>query len=348
VIRVRLKMTERLPQLRAKRGHLKGTITRLESFVDDPESVASGSAADLQARRSRLVSTFQNYETVNIEMSIIDESESETSEMTVFEDKYYRILAKLDEAISRLNTKQTVKVEQTQPFGSKIPNIDIPYFDGKDFTKFKPFMDLFNAVFDKNPTLSDVQKLFYLRKYVTDDALGIIVNLPIVNESYKEAMDLLKKRFDNKPRLITNHINLLLDLPSMQKGTAANIRAFVSQIQQQTHALKNLEQPVKDWDMLLISVLTRKLDAFTNRAYHLDREDPENMPTMDEFISFLEKRAMALEDSPQDKSSNFEPRFQYKPNNYTKVSNVAANTYNSPCAFCSKQQHPLYACPKFI
>lgn len=127
-----------------------------------------------------------------------------------------------------MKTPQSDLAQNSQT--SQIPNIDIPYFSGKDFTKVKPFMDFFCAVFDKNPTLSDVQKLFFLRKHVTDDALGIIVNLPIVNESYHEAMDLLKKRFDIKPRLISNHIAVILDIPSMQKGTAANIKTFISQI----------------------------------------------------------------------------------------------------------------------
>lgn len=107
---------------------------------------------------------------------------------------------------------------------------------------------------------------------------------------------MLEKRFDNKTRLIGNHISDLLDLPTIQKGTAASIRSFVSDVQQQLHALKNLGQPIDTWDMLLISILTRKLDQITNRAYQLDR-DLEKLPFMVDFLSFLEKRAIALEDS---------------------------------------------------
>lgn len=121
---------------------------------------------------------------------------------------------------------------------SKLPNIEISSFDGRDFTKFKPFLDLFTALIDNNKSLSNIQKLFYLRKYLLGDALSVIVNLPVVNESYPEALALLRKRFDNKSRLISNHINHLLDLPQMQKGTASSIRAFISEIQQQIHALK--------------------------------------------------------------------------------------------------------------
>lgn len=124
-----------------------------------------------------------------------------------------------------------------------------------------------------------MQKLFYLRKYLTNDALSVIVNLPLVNESYPEAINLLEKRFSNNVRIIFNHLNILLDLPPMQKGTAAKIRSFIGDVRQQINALKNMNQQVDKWDMLLISVLSRKLDSYTNRAYHLDRTS-DSLPTL--------------------------------------------------------------------
>lgn len=82
----------------------------------------------------------------------------------------------------------------------------------------------------------------------------------------------------------------------MQRGTAASIRSFVSMIQQQMCALRNLDMPISQWDMLLIPILCRKLDQMTHRAYQLDR-DSTKLPTISEFVEFLEKRAIALEDS---------------------------------------------------
>ncbi|KOB52263.1 Gag-pol polyprotein, partial [Operophtera brumata] len=228
----------------------------------------------------------------------------------------------------------------------KLPNIEISAYDGKDFAQFKPFIDLFNAVIDSNQSLSNVQKLFYLRKYLTADALSVIINLPLVNESYPEAIKLLEKRFDNETRLISNHINVLLDLPQMQKGTAANIRSFISDARQQLYALKNLKQPVETWDMLLISILSRKLDSYTNRAYHLDRSSLDKLPTLEEFLSFLEKRAVALEDSSPLQNTCYEGK-SAKLNNNHKVTNIVTKSNSKRnCPFCSND-HPIYSCPKF-
>ncbi|XP_047999874.1 uncharacterized protein LOC125237004 isoform X1 [Leguminivora glycinivorella] len=344
--------TETLKKLRVKRSQCKGTITRIENFVQDPVSLAAASADILEARKEKLISTLKDYEKVQMDILGIDEGDSE--QVGDIEDKYYSILAKINSSLKMLNTKVTSECHNAST--CKLPTIEIPFYDGKDFTKFKPFFDLFSAVIDNNNSLSDVQKLFYLRKYLQEDALAVIVNLPLVNESYKEAIHLLKRRFDNKARLIANHISILLDIPTMQKGTAVSIRTFVSQINQQIHALKNLEEPVDKWDMLLISILTRKLDQFTNRAYQLDR-DLDTMPTMASFIEYLEKRAIALEDSQQNKHSTCyegtNKHFNIKSTCYEgvhksipKVTNVVSKSL-PPCRYCENKDHQIYNCHIF-
>lgn len=247
---------ENLKKLRVVRGQLKAAVSRLETFVSDPLILSSVSIEALQVRIEKLTSIFKEYEKVQIDILTLDEKDTEN--IANMEDKYYFVLSKLNLALKSVNTSE---MSPTNISTSKLPHIDVPVFSGKDFTKYIPFIDLFTAVIDNNKVLSDVQKLFYLRKYLTDEALGVIVNLPLVNESYKLALELLRKRYDNKSRLIFNHINILLQMPVMQKGTAAAIRSFISQVQQQLYALKNLQQPVHTWDMLLISILSKKLDS---------------------------------------------------------------------------------------
>lgn len=336
-------MTEtELKRLRAQRGLCKSTITRIENFINDPINVASSTIDTLEARKEKLISTLKNYESVHLDILNLDGKDTEC--VGEIEDKYFAVLGKINVALRQLKTR--VDSERHSISTCKLPNIEISTFDGKDFAQFKPFMDLFNAVIDRNNSLSNVQKLFYLRKYLTADALAVIINLPLVNESYPEAIKLLKKRFDNETRIISNHIGLLLDIPQMQKGTATSIRSFISEVRQQLYALINLKQPVESWDMLLISILSRKLDSYTNRAYHLDRLSPDNLPTMEEFMSFLEKRAIALEDSSPQKSTCYEGKSKSN-NNNNKVSNIATKTNSKrSCTFCNND-HPIYTCPKF-
>ncbi|KAL0853130.1 hypothetical protein ABMA27_012894 [Loxostege sticticalis] len=330
---------EDLKRLRKLRSNCKSTITRLENFINDPVNLSSASIEMLEVRRDKLINTLKQYEGANLDISGLDDNDEE--DVGLVEDKYYRVLGKINAAIVQLNSHDVHEKQSN----CKLPSIELSTYDGKDFTLFKPFIDLFNAVIDKNQSLSNVQKLFYLRKYLQGDALSVIINLPLVNESYPEAIKLLEKRYDNQARIVTNHINHLLDLPQMQKGTASSIRSFVSDVRQQLHALKNLAQPVEKWDMLLISVLSRKLDNYTNRAYHLDRPSTDNLPTMDEFLTFLEKRAIGLEDSLPLKNASYEGRSKSNFNNI-KVSNIATKPKGRSCSFCNND-HPIYSCPKF-
>ncbi|KAG7300051.1 hypothetical protein JYU34_015583 [Plutella xylostella] len=324
-------MENELKSLKVLRAQLKGTFTRMQSFVNDA-SFSNANVEMLQARKDKLNSTLKDYEKVQLDILTIDDQDGES--MGHLEEKYFTIISKINERLKQLNSIETSSNSNVST--SKLPNIDLPVFSGKDFTKYTSFMDMFTAVIHNNNTLSDVQKLFYLRKYLSDDALSVIINLPIVNESYKEALTLLKKRFDNQTRLILNHINIILELPSMQKGTATSIRSFISEVEQQLYALKNLKQPTHEWDMMLIAILTKKLDQFTNRAYQLERNS-DSLPTMVEFLSFLEKRAMALEDSGTYES--YHKKFMQK-----SVSNVVTNNI---CKFCNGSNHAIHGCPSF-
>ncbi|KAL0851491.1 hypothetical protein ABMA28_007284 [Loxostege sticticalis] len=331
-----------LKRLKNKRRSCKATITRIQNFVMDPVALTGAGIDMLEARRDKLVSTLKEYEENNIDIQSLDEDDRENEEEV--ESQYFKVLSKLQEALKALKRCETQS--NTNISNSKLPSIEIASFDGKDFSKYQPFMDLFTALIDNNKILSNVQKLFYLRKYLQDEALSVIINLPITNESYPEAISLLNRRYNNKSRLIANHLNYILDLQVIQKGTAAALRTFTSEVQQQLYALKNLGQPTDKWDMLLISILIKKLDSYTVRAYHLDRASPDKLPTLDEFFAFIEKRAIALEDSsPQNVS---------KPNNYSKhfkaqVTNFAINSKNKKqfCIFCNKMDHLLFMCPKF-
>lgn len=336
--RTTMSAAEQLKSLRLARGQLKGTITRIENYANDDENFTAAKCELLLVRKDKLVNTFKDYEKIQLDILSLDETDPES--MSTMEDRYFTIIAKLNSGVKGLSMSETQQNNNITT--SKLPNIDIPYYNGKDFTKFTPFIDLFMAVIHNNKSLSDVQKLFYLRKFLQDDALSVIINLPLVNDSYKEALGLLKKRFDNQARLIINHINIILDLPSMQKGTAAAIRSFISGVQQQLYALKNLKQPIEQWDMLLISILTKKLDQYTNRSYQLDRNS-ETLPTMEEFLSFLEKRAMALEDSSQ--TSLCEVK-EFKRITPIKVTNVATKK-EQKCLYCEGTNHAIYGCVKY-
>lgn len=131
--------------------------------------------------------------------------------------KYFCMLSKIDDRLKVLSKIKVTKESEGHVAiraNSQLPTLDISRFDGKDFTKYKPFMDIVKAVVDNNLKLTNVERLCYLHKYLAGEALGVIINLPLINESYSEALLLLDKKFHNNAQLITSHINtsILLDL----------------------------------------------------------------------------------------------------------------------------------------
>ena len=61
-------------------------------------------------------------------------------------------------------------------------------------------------------------------------------------------------------------------------------------------ALNNLEPNVRFWDAVILCILYRKLDAYTSRAFQLERNADEE-PTIEAFLDYMDKRALALENA---------------------------------------------------
>ncbi|XP_072375734.1 uncharacterized protein [Diabrotica undecimpunctata] len=171
----------------------------------------------------------------------------------------------------------------------------------------------------------------------------LVHNMPqhhaTMNDSYNEALQILNNRYNNETMIINSHIYQVLDIPAMQKGTASSLREFISKVKQQIGALKNLNQPVDSWDMLLVCILSRKIDQFTNRSYQIDR-DSSSLPSLNGFLKYLENRAMALE------ATNSTSETKLKENKQL-THLVTKSQSNVKCQYCSINGHKLYSCKKF-
>jgi len=76
--------------------------------------------------------------------------------------------------------------------GVKLPKLEAPKFDGK-YTNWISFWEQFNVAIHSQTSLSNVEKLAYLRNSLKDgSAKGIIDGLSTSGEFYVEAIDTLK------------------------------------------------------------------------------------------------------------------------------------------------------------
>lgn len=332
--------------LKKQRAALKGSITRIETFVDANTS-SNLNKSEFVTRETYLHKTFEQYCQIQNQIEEIDENEVADKETT--EMKYLSVWAKLRDNISRLeanNSQQTPSQAQGSSMQNnpRLPSLNTPSFSGK-IEDWQSFIDLFNAIIDSS-NLDNVQKFLYLKGALSGEALKLINELPLTNQNYINALQLLKTRFENKLIVINAHLKGMLDVPIITKGSGKQLRYFLTHIKQHLNSLKALKLPVKEWDVLLIFLFTQKLDFQTHKAYELEKTTGTTstmLPTVDEFIEFLEKRCVALE--------NIEGE-TLKGNNsglkYTKPTLFGQKQQNTnECIFCNKVGHKIVKCYKF-
>lgn len=228
----------------------------------------------------------------------------------------------------------------------RLPKLNLPVFSGK-YDEWFPFHDLFNSIIHGNASLSDVQRLQYLRASLSGDALSIISALEISDQNYAVAWNTLRERYDNKRVVVSTHIKAILELPDMIKENVSELRQISYGVVKHLPALKALRKPVDTWDDLLIHILSSKLDPLTLREWQ-DTQRSTELPTLKQFTDFIVQRSQTLEASVK---SNVNPtnrvsaRLQGLHNTKRQASHVATSKFK--CAYCDKE-HAIYSCKGFL
>lgn len=242
------------------------------------------------------------------------------------------------------------------------PQLDIPIFNGS-YQQWVSFKDLFSEAIHNNPSLSNAQKLQYLKSKLRGEPERLIQHLPISSENYLGAWDILNNRYENKKRIFNSHISALMNLPVMPQATVQNIKRLHDVTIECLNAIKNLGVNIDTWDPILVYILTQKLDTDTNNDYNESLTNSKQLPNLSEFLEFLEKRFTSMENArrKQEQRSNInattssskaEKSFQFKPyySSYKATSQSSSLQNNSriKCPICNSMEHGIYYCKQFL
>ncbi|XP_029172429.1 uncharacterized protein LOC114941586 [Nylanderia fulva] len=219
----------------------------------------------------------------------------------------------------------------------QLPRISLPRFSG-EFSDWESFRDQFKALIIENSDLVDVNRLQYLHSCVKGDAFDIVRNLALVDSNFKVAWDLLIARYDNKRRLVHEHIHELTSLTPINSESASALSALRDKANVAIKALKHLGRAVDQWDDILVYLIVQKFDKATRKAWELQLGDTTEYPTFDSLEHFLTSRIRAFE--------NILPFNKGKTSNQLSVQSHVTNTSAMKCPVCQKP-HLLFACPEF-
>lgn len=161
--------------------------------------------------------------------------------------------------------------------GVKLPKIDVPTFNGS-ILNWRTFWEQFSVAVHTHSSISDAEKLVYLRHSVKDgSAKSVIEGLSRTGDQYNEAIDCLKTRYD-RPRLIHQaHVKKILEVPSLKLGNGKELRYLHDTVQQHLRALKAMGYEPSG--PFITSVLELKLDAGTMFEWQKHSHDTTDVRT---------------------------------------------------------------------
>ncbi|XP_011859404.1 PREDICTED: uncharacterized protein LOC105556904 [Vollenhovia emeryi] len=210
--------------------------------------------------------------------------------------------------------------------------MNFPNFDGNP-EKWLEYRDSFQGLIDANRDLTNIQRMYYLKSSLKGKAAEVIQSLESSAENYTIAWNLLTKRFEDKRAIASRHLQLLLDIPVMQKESGTQLRQTLDSILRHTRALEFLK--VNTWDSW--------------RTHIKDKDDI----MVASLTDFLEERCLIVEPeiskAGADKTQlNKNTSQQKRPDKSAAFTNTTKeNRHSRKCSFCNEESHSMYSCNKF-
>lgn len=273
------------------------------------------------------------------------------------EEKYFNLKGEIKDQLEALepqrqtNTNQNQNnnqnnQQQNQQSNVKLPKLPLPTFAGS-YDKWMSFKDRFLNAMEKQKSMSNVDKLEYLKSCLTGDAEKAIQRFQITEANYTAAWNQLNKMYDNKRILQDTEIETIIDRKEMRQETARELREFLDVMRGSLEALRNLNVDTTSWDPILVILVKRKLAFKTREEWEKQLETTE-IPTYTQLIEFLEKRFRTVENLELVGGLTSVNEVKYQVNNINKNKSDQAKNQRPNCLVCNNTSHSLMICETFL
>ncbi|XP_068909850.1 uncharacterized protein [Tenebrio molitor] len=353
---------QELKSLRIRRGTIKSAVTRVSNFVRD---FGDGNIFQLKTRLVNLREAFKEFDAVQLQIEVLDETALQGNERADFENAYYNIESTILEKIETATVNEAATIANATGFtpsvsshgtgnsNVRLPVLELPTFSG-NYRDWLSFRDTFTALIHDSNLYTSIEKFHYLRSCLKDEALKAIESIAVSEANYRVAWETLITRFENKRLIIQEHAYAIINLPPLVKNSYQSLRKLVDDFNINLAALTNLGQPTEHWSGLLVPIISQKMDFYTKREWEAQLgPDP---PTVETLKSFLQKKCVTLEslsvaEQQSAKTNNATPKSNNKTsaNHFSKDKTLCNASTNKQiqCYMC-KEAHGLYQCPQFL
>ena len=199
-----------------------------EELSREDETKLRGISSLLKAK----LSTLEELDNKILSACEEEEVEGEAIASNEYETTVYSSLAEIEEGLKKLHVhgventltnSDRTSSRTSSPVPSEYssvrprqrhirrPKLEIEHFDGNPID-YPSFIDSFKSSVHSDQELSDVDKFAYLKSYLKGRALNTVKGLAMTEANYKEAMELLEKRYGDKKALVSNFMHQIMNL----------------------------------------------------------------------------------------------------------------------------------------
>lgn len=236
----------------------------------------------------------------------------------------------------------------------RLPSLELPRFEGR-LENWVGFQNLFHSLVDARQDLSPSQRLAYLLSALEGEARGIVQHLPITDDNYKIALDLLQSRYQNLRRLADTHVGQILGLRAVTR--LSSLRSdLLNPLLVAYNALRSLSLPVEQWSFLLLHIVLSKLPTDLKARFEqkYGGDSATYLPPFDDLIKFLQDECRMMDNSgvvveaaqpPPRRAKETAHAWKATPQR-SAPPRFAATQSTVVCAYC-REDHHIINCRSF-
>ncbi|XP_055615330.1 uncharacterized protein LOC129761620 [Toxorhynchites rutilus septentrionalis] len=334
------------------------TINDIWKFVSEFKGDTATSQAEV--RLETLNCAWEKFSETLLDIKCHDEFDDEDDfyeqEKTDSRDRFYHAKAFLMEILKKEREQsmstQSIRVNDSMLHGTfdhvRLPQIRLQTFDG-NIDEWLSFRDLYVSLIHCKSDLPDVEKFHYLKGCLQGEPKALVDPLQLTGANYTIAWEMLLSRYNNSKLLKKRQIQSLFKLPIITKESASELHVLLDNFERVVKMLDQIVNPEDYRDLLLINILTTRLDPTTRRGWE-EISASKEQESLADLTDFLHCRVQMLDSLPprtgENKASGTcNPPLRHHPS-FTKPSYSTVQTNTTRCLSC-EAYHSLYQCDVF-
>ena len=210
--------------------------------------------------------------------------------------------------------------------------------------KWSGFWDSFNSAVHSNPELSEVEKFNYLHSLLEGSAHNTIAGLILSSADYREATEILNKRFGDKQIIISKHKESLLEVEAVESdNNLCGLRQLFDEVESHICSLKALGIVAESYGAILAPVLVNKLPPDVQLI--ISRKVSSAGPDVDNILKAVKEELMARERMLCHTATSHSHNEKSRTTATTLLTGMFGSS-NPTCCYC-QHPHPSGNCDKF-